>query len=182
MKKYEAGLGKLIYVEWLFPVRDYYCSIRKNEVIFEIGFPALCAIACTYCYFRIEKILYALDGLSNLLPTAISILIGFTVMLITLLLTSNGENVSKLKATATSKILYQKPMSLYQGLHIQFSHSLFSEILLLLLVFAYLFLSGIGIPVGVAVAFLGLEIYLTLNILLSILRGVTSLYFSYYYG
>lgn len=98
MKKQETGLGKYIYMEWLFPVKDYYCSIRKNEVFFEIIFPLLCALGCTYSYFRLGKVHNALDGLSGLLPTAISILIGFTVMLITLLLTSNGENINKLKA------------------------------------------------------------------------------------
>lgn len=182
MKKQETGLGKYIYMEWLFPVKDYYCSIRKNEVVFEIIFPLLCALGCTYSYFRLGKVHNALDGLSGLLPTAISILIGFTVMLITLLLTSNGENINKLKAKELSKKLYQKKLNLYQGLHIQFSHSLFSEIVLLLLVFCYLFWDGIGMPAWAAVAFLVIEIYLTLNILLSILRGITSLYFSFYYG
>lgn len=103
MKKQETGLGKYIYMEWLFPVKDYYCSIRKNEVFFEIIFPLLCALGCTYSYFRLGKVHNALDGLSGLLPTAISILIGFTVMLITLLLTSNGENINKLKATYTAR-------------------------------------------------------------------------------
>jgi len=37
MKKQETGLGKYIYMEWLFPVKDYYCSIRKNETIFYKG-------------------------------------------------------------------------------------------------------------------------------------------------
>ena len=106
MKKQETGLGKYIYMEWLFPVKDYYCSIRKNEVFFEIIFPLLCALGCTYSYFRLGKVHNALDGLSGLLPTAISILIGFTVMLITLLLTSNGENINKLKAKELSKIIY----------------------------------------------------------------------------
>ena len=32
-----GGLGKHIYMEWIIPIRDYYCSIRKNEVVFEIG-------------------------------------------------------------------------------------------------------------------------------------------------
>ena len=66
------------------------------------------------------------------------------------------------------------------GLHIQFSHSLFSEIFLLLLIFLYLFLKGVGLHIAVGVVILGIEIYLTLNILLSILRGVANLYFSFY--
>ena len=56
MKNQETGLGKYIYMEWLFPVKDYYCSIRKNEVFFEIIFPLLCALGCTYSYFRLGKV------------------------------------------------------------------------------------------------------------------------------
>lgn len=180
MKKQKFGFGKYVYTEWLFPVKDYYCSIRSNEVVFEIVIPLLCAGICSVSYFKAGKVFKALDGLSDLLPTAISILIGFTIMLITLLLTSSGENVDKLKKSQTDKVLYGHAVNLYQGLHIQFSHSLFSEIVLLLVIFVYLFWNGLGMPIKVAVAFLAVEVYLTLNILLSILRGITSLYFSFY--
>ena len=132
-----GGLGKHIYMEWIIPIRDYYCSIRKNEVVFEIISPLLISLTCVAFYFYNGKLIVALDGLSDLLPTAISILIGFTVMLITLLLTSSGDNVERLKKLETEKVLYKKPLTLYQGLHIQFSHSLFSEVFLLLLIFLF---------------------------------------------
>ncbi len=167
-------------MEWLFPVKDYYCSLRRSEAAFEIVIPACVSIACTTIYLLNEKTLDALVGLSELLPTAISILIGFTVMLITLLLTSSGKNVEELKSINLEKELYKKKISMFQGLHIQFSHSLFSEIILLLVVLAFLFWYGIGLPFVAAVVFLLFEIYLTLNILLSILRGITNIYFSFY--
>lgn len=55
MKKEQSGLGKHIYTEWLFPVKDYYCSIRKNEAVFEIIIPFLCAIICSALYFVYNK-------------------------------------------------------------------------------------------------------------------------------
>lgn len=67
MKNQETGLGKYIYSEWLFPIKDYYCSIRKNEIVFEIVIPALCAVGCTLCYLHAGKIYNALGGLANLL-------------------------------------------------------------------------------------------------------------------
>lgn len=180
MKKSKPGLGKIIYMEWLFPVKDYYYSLRKNEAVFELLMPACIAIICTLLYHFNNKVLSALIGLSELLPTAISILIGFTVMLITLLLTSSGKNVEALKEKELEKKLYGKKINLFQGLHIQFSHSLFSEIVLLLIVLAFLFWNGLGMPAIATIAFLWTEIYLTLNILLSILRGITNIYFSFY--
>lgn len=50
----------------------------------------------------------------------------------------------------------------------------------MLLIFLYLFLKGVGLHMAVGVGMLGIEIYLTLNILLSILRGIANLYFSFY--
>ena len=97
-------------MEWLIPIKDYYFSIRKNEVIFEIAVPFLISVVCSFMYFNSGKIFIALDGLSELLPTAISILIGFTVMLITLLLTSSGDNVELLKTIETDKVLYKSPL------------------------------------------------------------------------
>lgn len=111
--KLQSGLGKYIYMEWLIPIKDYYFSIRKNEVIFEIAVPLLISVVCSFMYFNNGKIFTALDGLAELLPTAISILIGFTVMLITLLLTSSGDNVDLLKTIETDKVLYKKPVTLY---------------------------------------------------------------------
>lgn len=180
MRKKNVGLGKYIYMEWLIPIKDYYSSVRRNEVIFEVAIPIVLSLFCTAMYFSRGKIFDALNGLADILPAAISILIGFTAMLITLLLTSSGKSIEKLKELETGKILHKKPINLYQCLHIQFSHSLFSEIVLLLLIFLYLFWKGLGIPTAAAVAILIVEIYLMLNILLSIIRGIANLYFSFY--
>lgn len=182
MKKKSFGLSSIIYTEWLIPILDYYVSIRKNEAVFEIVVPVIVSVFCSNIYHTHGLVIAALDHLAELLPTAISILIGFTVMLITLLLTSSGEGIDRIKNTATSKKLHNKQITLYQGLHIQFSHTLFSEIELLLIVFFYLFLSGFGCPRWLSIAFLFLEVYLTLNVLLSILRGIANLYFSFYKG
>lgn len=180
MKQRSFGLSNLIYTEWLRPIFHYYVAIKKNEAVFEIVLPGVIAITSSFLYSKAGKVEAALSAMSELMPTAISILIGFTVMLITLLLTSSGENIEKIKSIKTDKKLHNKEITLYQGLHIQFSHSLFSEILLLLLVFFYLFLKGLGWSAGVGPLFLAIETYLTLNILLSILRGVANLYFSFY--
>ena len=180
MKSKSTGLSKYVYMEWMRPIIDYYLAIKKNEAVFEIIIPAVTAVICAGLYNSFGDVCCALSALAELLRTAISILIGFTVMLITLLLTSSGESIDRLKKITTDKELHGKKVTLYQGLHIQFSHSLFTEIFLLLVVFFYLFLHGLGWLGKANVIFLGVEVYLTLNILLSILRGITNLYFSFY--
>lgn len=180
MKKKSLGLSKIIYTEWLQPILHYYLTIKKNEAMFEIVIPVFISVVCSGIYNSFGKVEKALSAMAFLLPTAISILIGFTIMLITLLLTSGGESVDKIKKIALDKKLNKRPITLFQGLHIQFSHSLSSEIILLLIVFFYMFLNGVGWIGKAGIGFLFIESYLILNILLSILRGIANLYFSFY--
>lgn len=174
------NLGNFLYLEWCKPIFDYYSTLKFKYFTFEILFPVIIGILCTVIYEKIEKVGIALNALSDLMPTAISILIGFTTMLITLLLTSSGENIDRLKRLNTNQELNGEPLSLYQSLHIQFSHSLFSEIIFLILILFYLFLKGFSLPSCVLNILLAVFIYYTLNILLSILRGIANIYFSFY--
>ena len=180
MKKETKGLGKLIFMEWLIPVFDYYASVRKNEAVFEMLVPLVVAVISSCVYGVVGKITIALDALADLLPSAISILIGFTVMFITLLLTSATPAIEKLKSEGTENIVHEKHITLYQKLHIQLTESLFSEIILLLVTFGYLFYKGLGSLVFIEAVFLTIEVYLTLHILLGIIRSMTHLYCVFY--
>ena len=126
MKEKTWGFGQILFMEWLFPVFDYYSSLRKSERRFEILLPLLVAMVSSAVYVKIGKVSIALDALAELLPTAVSILIGFTVMLITLLLTTDSDQISKLKTEITENRVRGKKITLYQKLHIQLSESLFS--------------------------------------------------------
>lgn len=111
MKTRSSGLSNFIYTEWMRPIIDYYLAIKKNEAMFEIVLPAVTAVICTGLYNSFGDVSHALSALAELLPTAISILIGFTVMLITLLLTSSGESIDRLK-----KIAIDKELHTYRGI------------------------------------------------------------------
>lgn len=179
-KHNDTKIGSVLYLEWLKPIFDYYSTLKFKYVIFEILLPLLIGIFCTIKYTELGKVDVALDALCELLPTIISILIGFTTMLITLLLTSSGGSIRRLKNIITEQELDGSPLSLYQSLHIQFLHSLFSEILFLLLVFMYLYLKGFEPSAWVFVVSLGVFVFYIVNILLSILRGIVNVYFSFY--
>ena len=105
MIKNTKGLGKTIFMEWLIPIVDYFSSLRKNEINFEIFIPILVGVfsACLYGY--LGKIKIALDALAELLPSAVSILIGFTVMYITLLLTSDAPAIDRLRDDISSPVI-----------------------------------------------------------------------------
>ncbi len=180
MRSRRFSIGKFIYLEWLKPISDYYFTLQLKYAIYELIIPIAVGIVCTVIYYNAGKVDIALDALSELLPTAISILIGFTTMLITLLLTSSGENIERIKDISTDMRLNNEYISLYQSLHIHFSHSLFSEILFLLLIFFQLFLKGLNVPAWIPIVFLGIFVFYILNILFAILRGIANIYFCFY--
>lgn len=84
------------------------------------------------------------------------------------------------KDALTISVVRGEKINLYQKLHIQLTESLFAEVLLLLTVFGYLFAKGIALTTPVKVAALIIEVYLTLHILLSIVRSTTHLYCVFY--
>ena len=178
MRGDKKGLGSLMYCEWIYPVKDYFLSSSKSEIIFEIMMPVIVSIIITgVC--ATHKIVEA-AVMAEVLITLISVLIGFSVMLVTLLLTSGGDGVKDLKEKNIEKKLYNKKISLYQKLHIQFVYSLISEIFLMISILLFYFMQSIVQNVVLECVFLFWFVAMTLNILLSIMRGITNIYFSYY--
>lgn len=173
-------MGEKINLEWLHLLIDYYVTTKGKDLLSEIIVPMLFSVFVTTIYFTRNLAFYALEGLSNILPTVMSFLIGFTVMLITLLMTINGDSITTLKNKDSEKKLNGKKISLFQCLLIQFAHILFSEVVLMLLVFLYMFWNGIGMPLWIATVVLFVQVYQVLNILFSTIRGVTNLYFSFF--
>ena len=178
-QKHSWGLGQIINMEWAFIVAGYLASTDSAEKNWDVRLPCIISIICTFLYWRAGKVILALEGLSDILPTVISLLIGFTVMFITILLTNDNPNMQRLRTKEIELVFLDKMITLYQKLLMQFSHLLLLEIVLLLTVFFYLFLKGLGISQLTAALLLVMQIYLVLHILLSILRGMTNLYFSF---
>ena len=180
MKKSKKTIGRILYFEWVILVIDYFESISLKEKIFDVLMPfgvgIIISIICMCC----GKTNFATKQLADVLISLISILIGFSVMLVTLLLTSGGKGIEELKEIKTDKIIYNEKVSLFQKLHIQFTFSLICEISLLIIILAYYFFTTVANIGNVEILFLVIFISMTLNILLSILRGIVNVYFVYY--
>lgn len=52
MKEKTWGFGQIMFMEWLFPVLDYYSSLRKSERRFEIILPLLAAMVSSAVYVK----------------------------------------------------------------------------------------------------------------------------------
>ena len=61
--KKASGFGSFIYMEWIVPIFDYYRSLRKGEIVFEVVLPVVIAVLCTATYYRADKLFVALNCL-----------------------------------------------------------------------------------------------------------------------
>lgn len=189
MREHSLGLGKRVYLEWLIPIVDYYIVLysERKQFVFECLIPIIVS-ACLTAFLQFYGYTYSmLDKMSDFLPSCLSILIGFSIMLITILLTTEGGNIDKLHNTqlASGVKIRGKQVTLYRALHIQFTHSVCSEIILLIIM--------IFVLVGelftfqwsfffdcVNIGILFVSIYYVFNILLTLIRAITNIYFVFY--
>lgn len=101
-------------------------------------------------------------------------------MLVTILMTSGGSGIEELKNRTIKKELYNENISLFQKLHIQFIYSLMAEVILLLIIMLFYFLHTSMEVYAFDDLFLLIFVYDILNILFSLIRGITNIYFSFY--
>ena len=122
---------------------------------------------------------HALKVFSELLLNLDSILIGFTGILVTLLLTTENKTINTLREKEIDRKLYGKKVNLFDLLHILFTNALLNELILLLIVLFNLFLMGLICNKEICLIGLIIEESMILNIIFSMIRGVNNLYWTF---
>ena len=129
-------MGKYIYGEWLRPIYHYLSTLKSNEICYEIIIPIIIAIITSFIYYEFDFVILALLKLRDLLPSSLSILIGFTIMCITILVTSDSKSLAIIrKKNCDNRLIGHKEITVFRWLLILFSHSLLMELITLFLVF-----------------------------------------------
>ena len=173
-KQNKKGLG----LEWTVIYFHYYSSLRFRMTLREIIVPMIISLGCSLFYGFFGKAEKGLCVLSGLLPSIIAILIGFSVMILTIL-TTNENN--KLNYSKTGIKVHNKEISYHQLILIRSTHVLFNEIILLLVVFVYFYFHGLDCLDNVwNCIFLAIETYLIINIFVSIFNSVVTIYCAYF--
>lgn len=180
MKNNKGDLREILYLEWLYPIRDYFKSSEKRELIFDVFVPIILSVAIYCVSLWRDAIEVTTDKLASMLFSVTSVLIGFSIMLVTILLTSGGDGVKELKDRVIKKKLYGKNITLFQKLHIQFIYSLVTEVLLLLVILLFYFMHDTLEVYSKDGYFLLVFVFGILNILFSLIREITNIYFSFY--
>lgn len=173
-------MGKYIYGQWLILVSHYCKTVKCNECIYEIIVPLIISLLVTYFYAVDGLTVKALLKLRELLPNALAVLIGFTIMCITLLATTESGNIEEIRNMKSERIIGTHRISIFKWLLVIFSYSLIVEVFLLIYIFFVAFIMGLIYNLYLFNAILALEVVLILHVLFLIVRSITSLYLILY--
>lgn len=99
-------MKKKINLEWLRIPIDYIKV--SDDIRTVVKLPIVISILTSILYYLFNDTVHALKVFSELLLNLDSILIGFTGILVTLLLTTENKTIDILKAKKTDKKLYIK--------------------------------------------------------------------------
>lgn len=158
---------------WFIILLDYF-KVKRFEVILLNAFVS--AIA-TYFVFHIPKNI-TFDELTqqflNNSTSVLSILIGFTVAMFTLLVTASNENIDKIKQRETNYTVNNRKVTIFQMLLIHNIYIILIESILLLFNLLYPFLFDSNTTLGKF--FFGIDIFLMTHIILVNMGSTLNLY------
>lgn len=166
-----------MYLEFVYIVLDYFRTLDKKIVIYEIITPIIIAIIEVVILNSNCVSKFANQIISNII-TIIGILLGFSITLTTILTTSSSRSIESIKKHYTDAKIGGKKITLFQVLLSNFTYSIIIESILLIVLVTYPIiiynfnLSKLTKYIGFAIAN-GIFIH----ILLVNMRNLTNLYF-----
>ena len=167
-------LSIFLYSEFIFPIKDYFKTITPNEKVFDLLIPIILSVL-GYIYIFPKITGESIYNFSGYLINSLAILIGFTITCLTVLITSNNNNVALMKSQYTRRKIYNKHITLFQLILLSFSYALIMEILTLLYNFIFLIIYS-SLDLYCKKIIFGINIFLVLHIIALNIRNTTNLY------
>lgn len=172
-------LGRYVYLEFLIPFKDYIVTLKLREVIFDLCLPFIISIVFYFFVIRNGKYNDDIKEFNSHIIAFISVLIGFSIAAVTLLITSNNRNVEALQENYSGeRRIGNRRISLYQLVLIIFTSALIVEFLTLLFNLGYFLVSSLNANFkNLWGVFYAINIFLIMHIIFLNIRNITNLYF-----
>lgn len=172
-------IAKVCYLEFLHPIRDYFATLKINEIIFDIALP-LIASSIFYIFLSVEinseKIVTFVGYIINLL----AILIGFSITSVTIISSESGNKFDALRQIDTDRLIGGRKISLHQLILINYIFVIIIEFIALIYNIFYYLLWISNCLVCHKRILLTLSIFLLLHIVLLNIRNITNFYFIFW--
>lgn len=172
-------IGKCLYLEFLVPVNDYIETLKPKEALFDWLLPFVLSVFC-YSFISYKKIALDLDCIIGPIVNFLAILIGFSIACISVLSTSDNDNIKKLKEERSTRKTGDNQISLYQHILITYIFSVIIELSCLLLNLTFLFAKQLVSIDAFNVFLYSVDVFLLAHIVFLNIRNVTNFYFVFW--
>lgn len=168
-------IARIIYLQFLIPIGDYFRTIRLNEFILD-WVAAIGVTIALNVWLPVSRTPQGVDRLTGTATTMLAILVGFSLAAVTILTTNDTANVQKMKEELTDRQLGGKPVSLFQFLHTLFTYSLIVQITALFVNIIVAAVDTSKLSAKVLNVIYCLDLFLFAHIIFLQLRNISSLY------
>ena len=167
-----------MYLDFIVLFFEYFRTLSKRVFIFEWIIPFLISIG-VFISIRINNSENCFLNYRENIISLFGVLIGFSITIITLLLTANGENIKKLQEKLTDYKIGKRQLSLYELMIMNFSYSIAMEVIVIIInLFFLAFNSYLQLSFATKLILFSINAMLVGHILLLNLRNICDLYFS----
>lgn len=164
-----------MYLEFLFLVYDYFKTLSLRTFIYEWLLPALIGllsfVSIRWVHLTINYTLFVNSSI-----TLLGVLLGFSIMVITIFTTSSNPNIEAIKTKMTEYTIFQNKISLYRLLLINFSYLIIAQSFVILSFFIGLLVKSF-LPTDILTVLFSVFSVFIFHIILLTIRNITDFYF-----
>lgn len=171
-------IGRLLYLEFLIPIKDYLFTLKLKEFMFDWVVPVMLAALTYILILRPATLTKETSDFAAQILSVLGVLLGFSIASVTLLLTSTSQTIEQLKNTlAEGRKIGGTPISVYQLILITFNILLFAEISGTLINLMYGLISSVDTDFKKATwkAFYTFDCFLVTQVLALNIRNTTNI-------
>jgi hypothetical protein len=165
-----------MYLEFLLLIADYFRTVSKRVFFFEWLLPFIIGTGIFLLLFfgsTTSATIVFKDNAINLL----GILVGFSITIITILTTGQGQNLDEIKNKKTNIKINKEEITLFRLLLINFTYSVIIEVGLIIVCLIYpLLIENIKFNQNLKYVGFSILVFLILHIMLLTMRNLTDFY------
>jgi hypothetical protein len=168
-----------LYLEFLYPITDYFRTLKRNEAYFELAMPLICAILVNL--FILTNInLEKLGSFIGYIINFLAILVGFSITAVTILSSESGQRFEILRKMETDRKIGNKPIHGYQLILITFIYVILVEFFTLAYNLIYYLSWMNGIFISYYKIIISINIFLMFHVIALNIRNITNFYFIFW--
>lgn len=179
-------VSKNLFVEFFDPIKNYLRMNEIKDIIILILIPLIIGVTSFIVGISVEinkdvKLIDFMSGILENFITVIALFISFSMAYLSIIMSSNSENINQLKGSYSEKFkdLNENFYTLYQILVTEITYTLVIEILFLIICIVERFL--INCISNIFTKILGsLDIAIFIYILFLMMQIVKDIYFSFW--